>query len=1597
MSESSVNSYDESSIELYRKLVYPDSSELEQVSKLLSDYIKNNSSGKETIYILDIGIGGGWISIPVLKKLLNDSEFSSQLFFIGIDTCPNMISACQNTIKQEFKDSIIIESETDSVEQKIFEVKNANTPPLQIKLIESDFLKFNNLEKSIDFCFAFFVFHHMRDKWKMGVKKSINFLKNDGTIFIPELHGDHAAWSVSFDRIINFEGLLSDEKRLKYLMFIRHFLNECQEYGWYNYLPISASNSSPIIDYLKDVNFVSCDSIHFDYHIHCTLDDWLHCGGSEYSKRVFSVFPNNLDENAKIEFKSKLKNYANKTLEIKLTDKIAPIDRLCINILKLNKEKTEPSNGLDKYYKKDAIKIFSELYKGEDDTYKLWKRDLATMLYFQVIREPNIIFFLHWDVVHETWFKKVPVVLKEPYLAKYLFYIYISDHFLKTFKISDLIYRELPEKIQIKIVHSANNENSVELKLNREGTAHSITITIPANILNQDDKELTLLQSAFEQKISTLVNNNRFVIESIINYNLNFFDNNQYFNNRKFLEEILDRHKIDLSIFNEDLTEQISQKLQKTFQILSKFNDNKKWEIEQEKRENLVKALALSCLANSKQIIHYPSKDSVDVKHGGKSKNEIAAGGLILYYNEETKVNEELLIELLNLRNRSSYITQYTQRALQDIRKHANKSAITAIMSRNMSHNLGSHVLSYVKSDLTHFETLLDEKEKNQAKQQRYGKVEALTEVEKELAYRNGTVRLLNYLQERQDFIAALSSFEDFTFMPIDLHHALNNFLFKDLENEGYNLLLSNLAYSEGYSLKSLKVYFREYEITGQNSEGKKLYENIKLSVPYGIMGRQAIYSILENFIRNSAKHKTKTGDLKIRLNTPHLKYDDETTSISLIDDYIDAPFVKKDGTVELNDRGTYVFKVEWEKYYYELSGEKKYLSKRFFQADRTGIDKYYDENTEFTDSEKILSEKITNTDNLDEYTYPKYFLTSVQDGSKIPLNFDLEKDCFRTSEKDVETSQYILDYDPEEYYKVTLSNNLNDYSAAAPNLKKGLHDDFIDRRTGKLKREYRGIKEIKISAAWLRGVDLAEVNDQTFFPPILDIRYSSPELGRSNSKESLVHENIEYVFYFLKSKEVLILLSEKSYKKISEGNENISAFKKKLHQYGIDILSWDKFSEDAEYKHRLNVIDQELWEGSEKEKITRSINLRQLELAFDRIKEILENEGGDPKKIIDKFWLERIKFFHKELELENLGQDQSSAQQIAAEFSIDLEAEKIYLLDEKAQYTSESNSNFLLYDTKSINENQIKQITSEAKILFRIHNDNKKDFNEFKENYPALFHRLLYLEGISDGNSTAYLVRTTPKTEAFKYQLLESCLTRVLFIDERLWLQYSDKTIEQVHKQKGEQYFFAFNKELEKIKSLAEDIWIEKVANLIDNSNESKKKYRNLYKYRSFPSVLRDRLGLEYQQAPEALSSDIYSELFHKKRIKIVSMLSSTEGNNTEYIFYDLSGKRWGTLTSEGCLIKAAPQPIYDFLCIHQGILDKIKGSPDVIVSNIRNSNIARNIIITSGRGIPENLPENPIFLPFSSLENAFLDCKFSLTETLFSSKIYKGSNVNA
>ena len=243
------------------------------------------------------------------------------------------------------------------------------------------------------------------------------------------------------------------------------------------------------------------------------------------------------------------------------------------------------------------------------------------------------------------------------------------------------------------------------------------------------------------------------------------------------------------------------------------------------------------------------------------------SNGLVCFGSEKQLSNEDrCLLDALSFDILYPFVSSYkTAWQRKELFKESIKSAIAAIMSRNMSHNLGSHFISNTKN---YFSNLIEQDPGN------------------EKNYR-GIKHALQYIQERMNFIATITSTDHYPFGAVNAKAQILDELTPDdfgkrHGQESYNFLMDYLVLSEkiskqsrvgNNSLNKLKLQMGRWDrnenpvfwdpTASSDEDNRKRDEilGINFAIPGGISGRHAVFSIIENIIRNAAKH----GQVKIK------------------------------------------------------------------------------------------------------------------------------------------------------------------------------------------------------------------------------------------------------------------------------------------------------------------------------------------------------------------------------------------------------------------------------------------------------------------------------------------------------------------------------------------------------------------------------------------------------------------------------------------------------------------------------------------------------------------------------------------------------------
>lgn len=928
-----------------------------------------------------------------------------------------------------------------------------------------------------------------------------------------------------------------------------------------------------------------------------------------------------------------------------------------------------------------------------------------------------------------------------------------------------------------------------------------------------------------------------------------------------------------------------------------------------------------------------------------KNKSSLGYGGMFVLISsglEESKIGKYICFFQLVSDYISICIAHNIMRAKQ--KREAEKSAKAAIMSRNMSHNLGSHVMSYLKQYLGDITSILNTDSRVlynlidggtlnksiKSKNSDFGKIKSKIQ----LPFLVGTGRFIGYLQERQDYIATIATDYIPYGAPVNMKDAIYDELNPDLRymrhnskdnNKPMNVLLNFIAKSEGLSrenmgvewntmsLKSKKeipnakyktkndilfgyikhtdssvkeIFGLQYDKNDSKNEALEEMRKVNFSMPGGLVGRQALFSIIENLIRNAAKH----GD---------------TSSINNLSFTFDV--------IELHD-----------------------------------IQKCKDIENRISDSKwRWLYSNSSDKDNL---------------------------------------------------YLLTITDNLVYKSEVSEAIKASLVEGYVDDRSLIMLTGNKGIKEIRISSAWLRN----ETDERKYF------QYAdAPDLSKQNmaictksKKAPLVgveltkEGHLRYMISIMRDNFAAVLMDE------TMSQEDKTFFSLMANINKLDWKIYHSINEAIDdFKNTYHYIVVGNKDSYNKLRPFTSNRLRIWSPNEEERKELLSSWEGLSADKLEQEYAKQKNFIIKNL------------------CQIKDDDDKIYIWDGAA---------FLAHNPKEISKHIVVSTSDShvktAKYVYRTHHSSKEDFTKYweKKKNGTAYGKVRCIDAVTGDNSSDRIVRREPLDDEWYFNHLNALRKKVAIFDERL-----SKIVNDVDE--GDL----------QINNIDYDLVVELLNELNQSGVDYKSIKAKIQKNQKLSTEFRQDVNLVnskeelIEKLIHPIDKDNYKSIvFKEKGIDVFTIIEKSNGVFS-VIGYTGSPSEFSEINSiTGCryaeiatisLVTGKDFNIeiklndnwknkYDYISIHQGILDKLyegfgikpynNGNNDaskIKVTNAIYESFMREgkephtdflpcFIIHSGRAKPtkEDMPQKLPFIQYSAIEHGVLDCKYSLIEVL-------------
>ncbi len=665
-----------------------------KIGKALWRKIKNNFPAEERYEILAPGIGTGRFVIPFLLAIPDEDRHKVQVYAIEKDR--DMSSYLRKKL-QELKLQGLVDLREVDFEKKV---------------TEDD-------KKRFHACFAFFIFHHLKDPIK-GIDKMVSFLKPNGLFFFSEEQGDKILWDTNFQHVNykELQDIIEDEARLSFVSSAYSFSRGLARKGIIRYPLISAGDNTATINYLEEEGLSNVwdnnKKKQFSFDQHLKKNEWfatIRKGMFSFlPKSVATEYPNVIDDTEKnllhseFTIKNRLRIYAFQAKKpSQAANKTLPVHKR-----KLLSRRIKQASVL-----RFAQRIIvGDIYKDDDLFQNELKNRLQVMENHGFFEKSVFVYPASWALHKGTdgdWRQEVPVWISkvndsdepEPpwnFIATQFLYLLLSGKDVEPsdFKIVNFVLRDMPDKCILEVEYFDNSPSRWDVNFDRFGKVEKITIPC--------SKRLVSLLTPFLKDITSTV---QYLNLKGISGNIQRTKKGWTISLKKLLD-ILDgspfntepiRHKMK-ELSNDAEFKRAITEGKKFFEDISKFTGRKSWKFSKNQLTKFFIALLYTNLVGSfdeqrkwRHLYYIPgATHSEALQH---DKKEHSSFCWMMLCDEELLETEERYLRLTaNLYGRADSTWSWAKRAAQEAERIGIGKGIVEIAS-GIAHNLSNIYANY--------------------------------------------------------------------------------------------------------------------------------------------------------------------------------------------------------------------------------------------------------------------------------------------------------------------------------------------------------------------------------------------------------------------------------------------------------------------------------------------------------------------------------------------------------------------------------------------------------------------------------------------------------------------------------------------------------------------------------------------------------------------------------------------------------------------------------------------------------------------------------------------------------------------------------------
>ena len=199
------------------------------------------------------------------------------------------------------------------------------------------------------------------------------------------------------------------------------------------------------------------------------------------------------------------------------------------------------------------------------------------------------------------------------------------------------------------------------------------------------------------------------------------------------------------------------------------------------------------------------------------------------------------------------YYATEAKKNINTVKRQATRAAISQVMARNMSHNIGSHVMNklidedYLEKFCSYAKCLKS-----------YQPIEDLEDQKEHTAWKQLAL-YNNYVKCRMDYLSDMS----FGTPLMQTSKKVYDDLFREIDK--VRLLLEHIS-GLGDGFPFYIEFQKQKESLSSEFEELRKDNDFPLAIPNDVLGNQALYNIIENLIRNTDKHSQANSKVKTKI-----------------------------------------------------------------------------------------------------------------------------------------------------------------------------------------------------------------------------------------------------------------------------------------------------------------------------------------------------------------------------------------------------------------------------------------------------------------------------------------------------------------------------------------------------------------------------------------------------------------------------------------------------------------------------------------------------------------------------------------------------------